>query len=300
MAESVQQLCAWGLTLDSELDIPGAVRLPRSARQAADLTVTLDDAGQTPAATSVADAVDGPYERRTQQLLFSAPGVARYRATNGNALSVTPQPGAALNEVIELLIATALPMVLWMRGDTVLHAAGVVPQGADQAIAIAGPSGAGKSSIAAEFLRRGATLIGDDTLRVSQRGRRLEVSGLPASYFVRDGSAESRRAIAVPEQQIGERAELGAIVVVEPTEIESDGPPKRLSGAAAVAALLRNRHRPRVPALLGHEQRSFEHCLLLARSVPVYSIRQGRHCTSATWVHLAESIQSIDTHGVCS
>jgi hypothetical protein len=111
--------------------------------------------------------------------LLQAPGFGRILvAPGGTELLCDPEPGGA--EWSTLLLAQALPLAATLQGFEVLHASGVVPaEGAPVGVLgggaalFAGPQGAAKSSLAAALLRRGATLLSDDTVALEQRGGTL-------------------------------------------------------------------------------------------------------------------------------
>lgn len=99
--------------------------------------------------------------------LLHAPGFARILiAPDGTELICDPEPGSS--QWSTLLPAQALPLAATLRGFEVLHASGVVL--GSRAALFAGPPGAGKSSLAAALLRRGATLLSDDTVALELRG----------------------------------------------------------------------------------------------------------------------------------
>lgn len=70
-----------------------------------------------------------------------------------------------------VLLSRVLPVVAIARGYEALHAAAVkTPAGV---VAVVGASGAGKSTLAAELLRRGHRLFGDDVLVIGSDGERV-------------------------------------------------------------------------------------------------------------------------------
>jgi hypothetical protein len=118
--------------------------------------------------------------------LLHAPGFGRILvAPDGTELLCDPEPGVAAWST--LLPAQALPLAATLQGFEVLHASGVVPAedtpggvfGGGAAL-FAGQQGAGKSSLAAALLRRGATLLSDDTIALEQRGGTLIAHPGPA------------------------------------------------------------------------------------------------------------------------
>jgi hypothetical protein len=93
--------------------------------------------------------------------LLNAPGFGRILISpDGTELFCDPEAGNSQWTV--LLTAQALPLAATLRGFEALHASGVALSG--KAALFSGPSGAGKSSLAAALLRRGATLLSDDTV----------------------------------------------------------------------------------------------------------------------------------------
>jgi hypothetical protein len=205
-------------------------------------------------------------------LHFAAPGVADYRCTQ-DRIDVTPITGAPQDMIEALLIATALPALLWLQGDFMLHAAAVIPHDwGGGALAIAGPSGSGKSRLAAGFLARGAYLVADDSIAV-RRPRRADgtaprCAGLAGGYHLPIQSGAGTRVFhPVADRRARCAARLAAVVVLD------EGPHAsrtRLCAVAAVEALLANRHRASVPRLCGLDAQALRDAAWLARTVAVY------------------------------
>ncbi|MEO8374510.1 MAG: hypothetical protein ABI471_04745 [Sphingomonas bacterium] len=220
----------------------------------------------------------GPYRMAGDSLLFEMPGVARYRCDAGGRMTVerigaTPEDVAA-----SYLIATALPALLWMRGEIVLHAAAAVLPGAAGAIVIGGASGTGKSTILRQLVAVGANVVADDSLCVRFKGADVTVSGLAGGYFVAEADKDTARRLETvpPERQI--RAAPFAGLVMLGARLLSDGPAFRpLSGVAALEALLASRHRPRIPTLLGNNKEMLPVLARLSETLPVclWNRREG-------------------------
>jgi hypothetical protein len=148
--------------------------------------------------------------------LLHAPGFGRILvAPDGTELLCDPEPGGA--EWSTLLPAQALPLAATLQGFEVLHASGVVPaEGAvggvlgGGAALFAGPQGTGKSSLAAALLRRGATLLSDDTVALEQRGGTLIAHPGAALLQLRSVeherlSAQARAVLGTPEMFLGKQ-----------------------------------------------------------------------------------------------
>lgn len=216
------------------------------------------------AAIAAPDGEHPVWTRAPDGLWFDPPGVARYRCTT-DTIDVTPIAGGASDMVDALLVATALPAVLWMNCAIVLHAAAVVPPGRRQALAFAGPSGCGKSRIAAALVTRGAALVADDSIAMRSVSGGPVCAGLAGGYHLGTSDDAARTFHAVDPDRARRSAPLGTIVILD------DAPGRaRLTGVDAVVALLANRHRARVPRLYGIEGALLGDLARLASAVRVY------------------------------
>ncbi len=254
----------YGLVIQSELPIAGAVAVSPST-SAADITIRIGDAQLTEPTD-----VSGPYSLRGNSLLFAAAGIANFLASYGTTLTIQPVQGADPQQISDLMIATALPMLLWMRGGLVLHAGGVIMPGERSAIALSGPSGVGKSTLLDQLVNQGARLISDDSLWLNCDKLIARISGLPSGYFLRENTGNGRLFIekACPTEECS--AELSAIIMLH--RGEKTTAPSRLDGVSALQSLLQNRHRPRVPNILCADGRVFTQCALHSRTIPIYAM----------------------------
>lgn len=244
----------FGLILQSEIAVPGAS--PFRAQPMADIRIALGSVS-----SSGGEWLSAGPERSL--LLDLAPN-ARFRCT-ADTVTVEPLSGADAAMVSALLIASALPACLWLRGDAVLHASTFVPTGASRAVGVCGGSGSGKSTALARMLERGARAVGDDTVRIVASGDAFIASGLPAAYRRRiSAHGEDRQLVAIaPAQQCGQ-APLQAFFV--PRRAQDGEMPwfERLSGVAKIPALLSQRHRPAMPEILGSEPQLLSHFAQIA------------------------------------
>lgn len=270
--------CGYDLLIDSSIVIPGAMLLD-DATQPPDIVISYGRC----AVPAEATARLGPYRLRGTSLYFEADGVAIYRCDAGRSITVQPSPDADDAVVAGLLIATALPALLWMRGEIVLHAAAVAMPGSGEAIAITGPSGSGKSTLLAQLLDAGASVVADDTICVRMRGERCWVSGLPGGYFSVGTIVEERPYHTVTVDRQRRAMPLAALFVLG---LAMDARDAALDRAAALSALLRARHRPRAVAILRGEGVALQQLALLTRRLQVYDLarpagKQGLHETIA-------------------
>ncbi len=130
--------------------------------------------------------------------LLTATGEARVLiSATGEEVLCDPRPGRP--DWAFVLSAQALPLAATLRGFEVLHASGVVLDGA--AVLFAGDPGAGKSSLAAALVREGAGLLGDDAIALRERGGALLAHPGAGSLYLR--AAERDRLSAAERERLG-------------------------------------------------------------------------------------------------
>lgn len=200
-------------------------------------------------------------------LHFAPRTVAEYRITAGS-IEVAPCPGATEDDISALLIATALPALLWLNGAVMLHAAAAILPGRASAVAIAAPSGTGKSTMLAQFVAHGARIVGDDSLCLYERGAGIMASGLAGGYFAHHPDAATRPFVTVLGGAI--EASLGAILLLSRHAGDAPATIRRLAPFQAVSGLLSHRHRAAVPRLFGDPAERLGDIARVAR-VPVHA-----------------------------
>lgn len=259
---TVERLRAFGLRIHSDVHVPGG--LADAGGDAPEIVVRRGRIG-----SRYDGAADGPYRLGAAGLSFEAPGVARY-AVETASIVVEALPDADDEAVSALLVATALPAMLWLRGRFVVHACAFVPKGWDRAIAITAPSGGGKSTLLHQAALRGAAVVADDVLCVEADAGGAIGSGLAGGYFLGPGDGRAFRAAdrSLPTAPIAALVDL-AMGEDQPTF-------ERADPQAAVALLMHARHRPRVPRLLGRLAGTLDAAALLARRLPIYRMTTGR------------------------
>ncbi|WP_010185617.1 hypothetical protein [Sphingomonas sp. PAMC 26605] len=261
--------CGYGFGQPIACDRPirGLVPIPEATAAVPSIAVTW----RAPRSGNSASPDVPIWARVGDALDFSPPGVGHYRCT-ARTITVTPIPRADPDAVEALLIATALPAVMWLQGQFMLHAAAIVPARGNRALAIVGASGSGKSWLAAAFLARGARLLADDSLAMRCTGDDAVGSGLAGGYHLADAEAEQRRFHGVPATDACVSARIGAIVILADDAPLGGG---RLVGVEALAALLRHRHRVSVPRAIGGEPKTLIDAAQVARSTPVFTWRSA-------------------------
>lgn len=254
---------AFDLLIDSEIAVPGA--LPERNPREADVVIRLGSVGGDYPGPGV-----GSYRLGPTGLLFDAPGIARYEV-DARTIIVESTPDSDPEAASALLIATALPALLWLRGSFVAHACAFRPPYAEKALAVTAPSGGGKSTLLRHVAAMNAAAVADDVLRLEPGGEDVVGSGLAGGLYL--GTVPGRRFHAVDRSL--SRAPVHALIgLVEGTETAA---PQRLGKQAAAALLMASRHRPRIPTLLDRTAAVFAQAALLASSLSIYrmTVRRG-------------------------
>ena len=259
---------AFGLTIQSDLELPGFEPVPAAAP---DVRVLQAE----PASPDDGDAHVGA----------RAEGVLRASVWEGREIRVVPDPEADPLYVSAVVTGELFSVLLRQRGLLVLHGSGAVRDG--RAVGLVGDSGWGKSTLAAALVSRGWRLVTDDLLVVdaasgtttpSHASMRLSTSSREA---VRDRHASHGPAHALTDKvrvDLGESfsrepVPLAAVLVLDP----------RIAGASEAVPISR---REAVEEYVVHTRgRRLLHspdarrthltrCAELARSVPAFSLRR--------------------------
>jgi len=268
---------AFGLRVSTDIVLPGAMR---------------DDSPSPPdvvirRVAPRADELQGSTTLwREQDVLHFAPtGVAHYRCAPPGSVDVAPCPGSDDDEIAALLIATALPGLLWLRGGFMLHAAAAILPGHRGAVAMVAASGGGKSTILAELIARGARVVADDSVHLRETATGVLASGLPGGYFAHATDPAARPFVAVAADQGVAAAPLTLMLLL--ARHDPGRPPSfdRLQPLEALSVVLSHRHRPAISTLFGEPRQRLAAAARIAR-VPAY--RWSRPCgsvalTTAEW-----------------
>ncbi|MDO8653364.1 MAG: hypothetical protein Q7R66_14355 [Undibacterium sp.] len=247
------------MIIDSTLEIPGAIPIIAGVDangEEVDITIRM---GELPSELNIEKHLE-PYSWSPGQIVFDMPSVARYLCERGVAIIIEPAAGAEKRAIEEMLIATALPVLLWMRDQIILHASCLIPVGLTASIAISGPSGIGKSTLLEQFYARGAKVVGDDTILLCLNNGVAVASGLPCSIQARTANSATRHEMFVAKERTLASSPLAALFLLTrtPTQSSNQSPFVELKGAEAILAILAQRHRARVLSLLGKEATVFK------------------------------------------
>ena len=144
--------CVCGLTLQSEIELPGL--LEAQAVQSADAILRH---GNVPLSLDGTGAKGPTWEMAGEDFLLRIPGIARFLVSGGREIIVEAEPGA---DFAAFASGAALAILLQQREHIVTNASAVRVNG--KAVLFAGFSGAGKSVLAAAMDARGYSLCADD------------------------------------------------------------------------------------------------------------------------------------------
>lgn len=211
------------------------------------------------------------------------PGVGRYRMTTDEMI-VDPDPAASDRNVRLYLLGSAFAAILHQRGLLPLHANAVDIAG--RAVAFLGHPGAGKSTLAAWFHDRGFAVLADDVCVVTAEppSRPLAHAGIPRLRLWREALEASGRKTDdyemsfddwdkynVPTGAAPGPAALPLSHVYLLDRAQAEGPSvERLTGAAAVEALVANTYRGAYVPLMGRTAEHLLACARLAARIPVF------------------------------
>lgn len=221
--------------------------------------------------------------------LLNIPDVGRYLIADGDSILVEPAAAATDRNVRLFLLGSAFGAILHQRGLLPLHANIIDFDG--RAVAFMGHSGAGKSTLANWFNDHGRPILGDDVCVVTPdaAGQPIAEPGLPRIRLWQDALAASGRSADDYEASFDDTAKydvpttgaaapqplpLAAVYVLSAAAPGQAGAIDRLTGIAAVQALVANTYRGAFLPLLGGTGRHLAQCVTLARRVPVFDLRR--------------------------
>lgn len=267
--------------------------------------------GEVPEVPHVADAP--PLCLTPMGVVLTVPEIARFVIRAGSSILVDRCGDASDRNVRLFLLGSAMGVLLHQRGILPLHANAIVID--ESAVAFLGHSGAGKSTLAAAFHDRGSAILSDDVCALVRRGDAFVAQpGIPRLRLWRDAVERSGRAVdayerafdALDKYTVGTNRDarpaalpLRAIYLLERDDSGAGPEIRRLSGIAAVRALIENTYRGSFIPLLGNSRVHFETCLALNHAVPVFALSRPWDADSidATMARVEEHVGSLSVAG---
>jgi len=266
----------FGLTIRSQIPLP----LPAApAGAAGDVDI-------------VAGAIDLPaepgwgYSLVEEGTLLSVEKVGRFLIRDGRHIRVAADAAASERNVLLFLLGSAFGALLHQRGLMPLHANAIVVDG--RAVAFCGHSGAGKSTMAAWFHDRGHPILADDVCvigfdadgaplaypgvpRLRLWRQALEEFGRVADDYQRSFDALDKYDVPIEAGSESGPVPLAAVYLLARADEEAQGGTiARLTGVAAVDALVANTYRGFYLETIGGTAPHLATCVRLAKSVPIF------------------------------
>jgi hypothetical protein len=275
LASSSHHYALFGLTVRSDIALPVAAA-PAGAPADVEIAYRTVD---------LPDGYSGGYAQVDGGTLLSVEKVGRFLIRDGSQILVEPDPAASDRNLRLFLLGSAFGALLHQRGLMPLHANAVVLDG--HAFAFCGHSGAGKSTMAAWFHDRGHPILADDVcvLGFGAGGTPLAYPGVPRLRLWREALEEFGRSANDYQRSFDDMDKydvpiaagtgagpvpLAGVYLLAKAE---DGAPagtiERLTGIAAVEALVANTYRGFYLEAIGGTGAHLATCVALARAVPV-------------------------------
>ena len=163
----------YGLSILSELDIPGAVAVLEAESDPLRVCVCLSSPKPARSVEVIFRSPDSGTDgrpaffqehcRRTGDILWTwADGIIFWIESSARTIRVYWPPGETSQSAAYYLTGPVLAFLLRRKGKTLLH--GSVVTSAQGAVAFLGQSGAGKSTTAAAMLQQGFAMVTDDVI----------------------------------------------------------------------------------------------------------------------------------------
>ncbi|WP_424003319.1 hypothetical protein ACOZ4I_04135 [Haloarcula salina] len=151
---------AFGLTVQSEIDLPELSPADLGGPTDPDVTVTERAVTRPPALTS-----EKSFHAAGQRDYYLKYDAATVRVRGGTRIAIDPASGAPHEVLRHVIVGPALNHLLHQRGYFVLHASTVAIDGA--AVAFVGESGQGKTTTALACLTDGHRVLSDDVAAIT-------------------------------------------------------------------------------------------------------------------------------------
>jgi hypothetical protein len=273
----------FGLSIASAIRLPDLREIP--LRGVADVRLRLG-----PALFPSTGAVEAePFiDTHGGACLIRAPA-GRILIADGAVVEIDPTPGAGEADMAPYVLGSALAVLCHQRGLLPLHASAVAV--GEGAAAFLGASGAGKSTLAAALAKAGFPAVCDDLCAMDfDAGSPVVRPGITRLKLSADSlalvgaaprdpdpiDASGRFALDLGVGGAGRQGGSRPLKALYSLRTGEDGPPRRLCGVEAVAAIIAGVHRRPTAAALGHSRRIFTQAVALARTCPVFDAPGAR------------------------
>ncbi len=112
------------------------------------------------------------------EFLLWVDNVGRYYVQDGRCITIMPEAGASVDDILVFLMGSAMGALLHQRNILVIHAGAISVNGGS--VVFSGSSGIGKSTLVAGFHQRGYPFLADDVCAITMaNGHPAVVPGFP-------------------------------------------------------------------------------------------------------------------------
>jgi hypothetical protein len=273
------KIIAYGVTIQSEIDLPGL----ETSQDTPEVIVRLGRVEKPPCSP---DAQRAHFIDRQEMRVFWQ-GVGTFLVRLGREVIIQPEPATEDDVVRLFLLGPVLSILLNQRGFLVLHAS-VVKVGS-AAVGFLGEKGWGKSTTAATLNARGHALVADDILAVlpGTLDAPMVQPGLPhfklwpeaaAASFGDDPNTLARlhskveKRIRVANRGVGRKPiPLSRIYVLDRGETLESIP---MTPSRSLMALVQHTFLSKIIRPMGESGDNFRQCSRLVQSVPIHRLQR--------------------------
>lgn len=301
VSDRTQHYSAYGLRIDSQIELPGLNKHPSDADSKPDVTIRIQTihAGEVDrllGGSPVYHAIGCDVRVSEQAMLFDYTAGPSILVSAGNEVILDFGADVPETDVAPYLTGYVLAVLLLQRGYLVLHASVVTVGG--KALAFLGAKGDGKSTLAAGLNVRGHSLISDDHLPVVFRdGEVLTLPGYPQIRLFADSveAVGATTASLSPVNRLTEKymfpSESGfsvdevPLAAVYVLAVDDELAIERLAPSKGFIEAVRHTHVNYYLKDANVREEHFARCNQLVRSVPFFVLRRPhdfRKMTSVT------------------
>ena len=275
---TIYSYSVFGLQVESELELPG---LKNGNNSPCDLVIT---EGNVPDNISNGVEYQGNFQYDDKNFLFKSKNSGKFLIKNSNEIIFEKYANSTYEDVQALLLSVVLGIVLHKKEKFPLHASAVEYE--DKTLLFSGPCGSGKSTVAAAFIKQGAKLISDDITVIEP----LEDKFLAVPFFshmklwpdslhelgfnpidfenFRPGIEKKE---LILENIRKEKTEIHTVFFLQISNMNKHKI-EELSIHDKISLLEKNTFRIRHLRQIGNNQKHFETCCALIKSVPMKTL----------------------------
>lgn len=277
----------FGLHIVSDIELPELTSVNVLPDSLPSTAVSIRLIAHLPSMPSNMRTIDAYVRSSRDQLLMHIPGVAMYFISHGNDIAICPEPDADDLSIRLYLLGSAFGALLLQRDELTLH--GNAIRIGDACLICVGASGAGKSTLAAEFARRGYTVMADDLVPVNNK---LEaVPGIPRIKLWKDAverlALDARGLTRIRHEMDKYHVPLASPAAPHPAKVNwiveiTRAPDARLDvhrsqGRQKLPVIIRHLYRPSLASAMTRTISPLARVQVLAGAADVISVTRSDH-----------------------